>query len=328
MSTHRLDLEKCHNSFGVCQGKNLIFRTLPIHRGKNLVQDKPSRFDMVATRLTEITSKGLEWYNGEPSQSPARSARIDSEFDKTGTLPSNNGYYWGYASNSISSVAEQTYSVLAAAITSLYTECAPTNPSQVPTPHPPIENNGIGSAPEISGARPPILTTKRPEIIMSWMRQNPYSSVRGRHHQPSSMAAVRSLLTLVPLDQGQHQYQQPVYSHQRLDPEECVFPTILTDHAQVQDNEVTEKTFENLEPHSNRSENDDADETVAVTSKSVSSAETASQLAEGTVRALRDIALEEAMELHSALRYWTERWENPFISWLEAGPWGTCLKSD
>eukprot|EP00980_Cylindrotheca_fusiformis_P004310 scaffold919_cov130-Cylindrotheca_fusiformis.AAC.1 len=51
-----------------------------------------------------------------------------------------------------------------------------------------------------------------------------------------------------------------------------------------------------------------------------SPSETASQLAEGTLRAFRDIALDEAVELHSALRYWSYRWERPFLSWLEAGP--------
>ena len=53
--------------------------------------------------------------------------------------------------------------------------------------------------------------------------------------------------------------------------------------------------------------------------------ETASQLAEGTVRALRDIALDEAVEFHAALRYWSDRWEHPMLSWLEAGPTGTFL---
>merc|ERR1712232_1171398 len=48
--------------------------------------------------------------------------------------------------------------------------------------------------------------------------------------------------------------------------------------------------------------------------------EAASHLAEGTLRALRDISLDEAVELHEALRFWTYRWERPMLSWLEAGP--------
>jgi hypothetical protein len=51
-------------------------------------------------------------------------------------------------------------------------------------------------------------------------------------------------------------------------------------------------------------------------------ADIASRLAEGTIRALRDLALDEAVELHDSLRYWTERWERPFLSWVEAGPSG------
>lgn len=52
----------------------------------------------------------------------------------------------------------------------------------------------------------------------------------------------------------------------------------------------------------------------------VSPDETASHLAEGILRAYRDLALDEAVELHLALRYWTNRWERPLMSWLEAGP--------
>jgi hypothetical protein len=51
--------------------------------------------------------------------------------------------------------------------------------------------------------------------------------------------------------------------------------------------------------------------------------EIASQVAEGTLRALRDLALEEALELNTALRFWSDRWERPLLSWLEAGPVGT-----
>lgn len=49
-------------------------------------------------------------------------------------------------------------------------------------------------------------------------------------------------------------------------------------------------------------------------------AELASLLAEGTLRAYRDLALDEATELRSALHHWTIRWERPFLGWLEAGP--------
>ena len=40
-------------------------------------------------------------------------------------------------------------------------------------------------------------------------------------------------------------------------------------------------------------------------------AEMTARLAEGTLRAYRDLALDEASELHSALHHWTIRWERP-----------------
>jgi len=52
----------------------------------------------------------------------------------------------------------------------------------------------------------------------------------------------------------------------------------------------------------------------------VADAEMAARLAEGTLRAYRDLVLDEATELHSALHHWTLRWERPFLGWLEAGP--------
>ena len=54
----------------------------------------------------------------------------------------------------------------------------------------------------------------------------------------------------------------------------------------------------------------------------VSNVVAASQLAEGSLLALRDIILDEAVELHESLRFWNERWERPYLSWLEAGPQG------
>jgi len=55
-------------------------------------------------------------------------------------------------------------------------------------------------------------------------------------------------------------------------------------------------------------------------SKTISAPEAASHLAQGTIRALRDLILEEALELNEALRFWSERWEKPYLSYLEAIP--------
>uniref|UniRef100_A0A7S2LGP4 Uncharacterized protein n=1 Tax=Leptocylindrus danicus TaxID=163516 RepID=A0A7S2LGP4_9STRA len=49
-------------------------------------------------------------------------------------------------------------------------------------------------------------------------------------------------------------------------------------------------------------------------------AEMASRLAEGAIHRLRDLALDEAAELHEALRFWSNRYERPVLSFLESGP--------
>jgi len=54
--------------------------------------------------------------------------------------------------------------------------------------------------------------------------------------------------------------------------------------------------------------------------KKISNEEKASRLGEGTIRALRDIALDEALELHYCLRFWTERLERPLLFYLEFAP--------
>jgi len=53
--------------------------------------------------------------------------------------------------------------------------------------------------------------------------------------------------------------------------------------------------------------------------RTIANAETASRLGEGTVVALRDLVLDEALDLHYALRYWTLRLDRPFLYYLESG---------
>jgi hypothetical protein len=261
---------------------------------------------MVATRLSEITTKGLDWYNSDGSSRapPTRRTPIPES-----SLHNYTNQSWNYASSSINyasdsinDAAEQTYSKIAGVLSSFYTESAP-----------PVSNTStMERIPEErplkkpSLKKPSLAISKYPEL-MSWMLKNPYTSVRGRnHHHPSSVSAVRSLLTLVPLDKKQGIYSQPV------DPEKSVFPKEVT--PQKKQPMLRDESHTDLEAS--------WVEGARKKSKSVSSAETASQLTEGTVRALRDIALEEAVELHGALQFWTERWERPVLSWLEAGPWG------
>jgi hypothetical protein len=126
--------------------------------------------------------------------------------------------------------------------------------------------------------------TNSSQSDLVWMirhDENPYNAVRGYGgYLPSSMTAIRSLLAL-----NHHQY-----------------------HDGPDDGD---------ESHHN---DDYYTNAPSSSSPHISESETASQLAEGTVRAWRDLALDEAVELQMALRYWTSRWERPFLSWLEALP--------
>ena len=46
----------------------------------------------------------------------------------------------------------------------------------------------------------------------------------------------------------------------------------------------------------------------------------AARLAEGALHAYRDLTLDKATELHYALHHWTQRWADPLLLRLEAGP--------
>lgn len=191
--------------------------------------------------------------------------------------------------------------------------------------------------------------------------KNPYNAVRGRddaHMQ--SLTAVRSLVALmvnVPTasttrEEEEEQEDDSSSAHRRPSWQR-------TTHAGVKGDDVTEVGNTNASSsswsrsQSKTSNNSDEmppppppppynmsrEHSLIEKSKrsnntmqsSVSSpSETASQLAEGTIRALRDLALDEAVELQAALRYWNNRWERPLLSWLEAGPLGmyaSCLES-
>lgn len=149
-------------------------------------------------------------------------------------------------------------------------------------------------------------TLRRFEAIF----QNPYSSVRGlNYQQSSSLAAVRNLISVVS-------------NHNR------------NNNNNDDDDEEFKEQPEDDDDEQEKLSEDDPDETESAPLmemsrsdnrtllKRVSMTPTASQLAEGTLRALRDLALDEAVALNAALHYWTRRWERPFLGWLEAGPFG------
>ena len=181
-----------------------------------------------------------------------------------------------------------------------------------------------------------------PPIELGWLTRNPYNVVSGRHnvahsHAPSSMNAVRSLLTLVPVQPEVDELDvssgstddtnnnKRVRFHRPHSPDSSIHQPKLDTRAESTGTEDSEDV--DKEPHTlplsesmTSTGSMDRPRPGGGSNSQVSDEETASRLAEGTIRALRDLALEEAIELHEALRFWTERWERPVLSWLEAGP--------
>lgn len=251
---------------------------------------------MVATRLYEVTTKGTEWAMGGSSsyETPqaTSSVRDPSTFSFPSTAPrdASSSSYWRSANESMQHAASSTYSTLASIVSSLYTPTSTTERRGSLSPPASMADPDDFST-SLRTRRSP-LTKQFTSGDLAMMFNNPYNSVRGRHSSQSSMAAIRSLLPLVPLQEGLSRVdclELPATSK-----EDSLFsPPSLFD-----------------------------DETRRRLKQYVSPSETASQLAEGTIRALRDLALDEAVELHAALRYWTERWERPLLSWVEAGPQG------
>lgn len=127
------------------------------------------------------------------------------------------------------------------------------------------------------------------------------------------MYAVRSLLTLVPVDQ-----RLETVHEESLERCEKEFHTHHPTTPQPQHSSL-ESSWTEYESQSSAK---------PPTRNGVSPSETASQLTEGTLRALRDLALDEAVQLQGSLRFWTSRWERPLLSWLEAGPIGRWILVD
>lgn len=266
---------------------------------------------MVATRLYEVTTKGTEWAYGRSSgrESPRpEAASIGSGMRSDprplspfrpppprAQPPTALEGYWKYANNSLQYAAETTYSTLASFLSSIYCynhdhSSRQRRQSLLGTVEPPLDDSSMRE----KRKTPFTKHLKTTDLVMIF--KNPYDSVRGRHERPSSMSAVRSLLTLMPETTPSNRLQTP---------------TLDT----ISPNDVLYEGLDNYDP-----------EASFVLGKvrrkpfTVTPSETASQIAEGTLRALRDLALDEAVDLHIALRFWTERWERPILSWLEAGP--------
>ena len=280
---------------------------------------------MVATKIHEVVGKGFEWASGSnpggsteshvggnvgqtmPSSAPnAASAALNSS-------PSSS--YWDYASEKMQQAAES----VSGAISSipLWTSDMPYDSTgnqrstifeNVPEASFDDDSGGFSSP---SFFRRGNTGLAYPELF-SMFNTNPYIGVRGGRYnhprKPSSMSAVRNLLYVVPVD-GDSPSAVPVANSSSGD--------IMSPTSDESIGESTQSDSAHGGGGGRRSK------LAAFASSSSSPSETASQLAEGTVRAYRDIALDEAVLLHEALRYWSYRWERPLLSWLEAGPMGT-----
>jgi hypothetical protein len=233
--------------------------------------------------------------------------------------PSTSEYFWSYAGEA----AESTYSTVTGAFSNLPfwkdensseeppSTSSSTHPSRaVMTNLPPPSVDDSNSSGNIASF------LKKPDLI-SMLNYNPYIGVRGGRYNhpapPSSMSAVRSLLSVVPLDASTTKFDVDLVS--------------IPSHG---DSIHSDGGIGGVGGHhdipipgSTPSSSYKRFSMPAIAASSSTPSETASQLAEGTVRAFRDIALDEAVELHNALRYWSYRWERPLLSWLEAGPTGT-----
>jgi hypothetical protein len=290
---------------------------------------------MVATKISEIAGKGWEWYSGVPPEgSSIIAAQPPSTPQRRPPPPAadsaSSPSYWNYAHDSISTAAEQTYSTVAGVVSSGVGVVSSVNPfSSDPN------SDVVLEAPSSSlmETLPMTPRKKTASLLMSPtllnIFHNPAVSIRGGRiaeayaYPPSSMEAVRSLLRVVPSDEA------------------ATGGGGGGDSSIASSSHDNNSTIEDAGGGSLEKPTSSSSASWAVANSSSSSSggppqqqpqpyqwsssrsETASQLAEGTMRALRDIALDEAVELHSALRYWSHRWERPLLSWVEAGPTGT-----
>mmetsp|Transcript_20932 Transcript_20932/g.45461 ORF Transcript_20932/g.45461 Transcript_20932/m.45461 type:complete len:1050 (-) Transcript_20932:302-3451(-) len=179
--------------------------------------------------------------------------------------------------------------------------------------------------------------------------QNPYQTVRGlQPDQNNSHVAIRNFISLVPdvqvpigtFEGTDEDSYQPQFASMAPVPEDGIgdietaglpldYGTGATAHKETElaGDYGGPKTGAKIEdrgtiPHQTPPRLDESwsDRYRLEEASRDNSAETAAFLAEGTIRAWRDLCLEEALELNAELRYWSIRWERPLLSWLESGP--------
>ncbi|CAJ1950574.1 unnamed protein product [Cylindrotheca closterium] len=304
---------------------------------------------MVTQRIKEAAEKSWDWYSSRtpkqgsasnPSQPLENTSNQSKPFEilkfpelGQGTADqdqSATSKYWNLAQNA----AENTYSAVSGYVSSMSLYSNSGSEDRII-----YDNGNFPLTPSNNKVHPSLLTS--PAFLN--MFQNPYTRVRGLRgaDKPSSMDAVRTLLSVTAPDvsEGGYYLSSPRSESDPEDEEDYNVnsPTIGRPIFETPTMANTTKWMESsssmgvgfffgspqVRKHTDGTDFSNAGNAASARQASQignTPSETASQLAEGTLRAFRDIALDEAVELHSALRYWSYRWERPFLSWLEAGP--------
>lgn len=257
------------------------------------------------------------------------------------TVPHNDSYFGkfsvGYLSDVFSSVQEKIYNVSEEASKQL-TSLSKNVTSNISTTFYPSLPNNQRTSTEISTENQGQGLTQSHSLSSSssgrkWFMMDPYNTVTGRthflptHHR-DSVNAVRNLLQFVD-SHGAPDESMPSWRTKPIDfkarnstgsnsfdsdssmniPEQQESDEDIQRHYSIQLNKYGSDSSINAsalgKPRKNRQ---------------ISKAVTASRLGEGTIRAMRDMALSEALELHNSLRFWTERLERPLLYYIESGP--------
>jgi len=284
---------------------------------------------MVTTKLSQVAGKGWGWYSySRPTPSTDAGSFSDGTSSASDAPRSSTQKPAGVSSSATPSVSspyklmeyaqdtvEQTYSSLSNYMSNVGWpgggagggggNLSDTNSDT--SPMDPMILDNMPSARRNNNASYSILAS--PAVLNLF--HNPYVAVRGvgsnrQAHKPSSsMEAIRSLINAVPaIDIADFPSDASSSMHHT---EPSLGGTISGEGS----------SSRGMLPSSTHLS---ARYQPASVARQSSPSETASQLAEGTLRAFRDIVLDEAVELHKALRYWSYRWERPLLSWLEAGP--------
>lgn len=152
---------------------------------------------------------------------------------------------------------------------------------------------------------------------------DPYKRVSGQdhflatHHQ-NSVWAVRNLLQVVKKEDEYRPLLNPVKATTLVRNISSNSEDLCTNSFEDESDQSMKNPLSSV--HSTSSHASDSGYGGRRLNRQVSKAETASRLGEGTLRAMRDLALSEAVELHHSLKFWTERLERPFLYYLEFAP--------